>query len=261
MSGTAPSPMIRMDEWQKLMEQYRREFRNQAEIIASILSKKHLPVYGGLQKADIRRRLPIWMKVMTIYIDETIEVMNTMWTIAQIEMRINSCFKWQKRKFKKRKKKDDGSTGKKSHTYEYKMVKTDLVDVAEYNKWKQLKRGPVAWLEHGKTMLASCRMIFDSFGDIGIVQAWREQTDKKMTSVFGIAPEALEQYGEVAEREFSKQTRQDSSRKRQMTESAESTGTRGRITNWRGDAADADGYSEEELSLMEELDIEEDDIL
>jgi hypothetical protein len=240
-----------MDEWQKLMEQYRREFRNQAEIIASILSRKHLPVYGVLQKTDIRRRLPIIMKVMTIYIDETMEVMNTMWTIAQIDMRINACFKWQRRRFKKKKKKDD----KKGDIYEYKMVKTDLIDTSEYNKWKQLKRGPVAWFEHGKTMLASCRMLFDTFGDIALVSAWREQAEKKLSGVFGLTPETMEQYGEIADREVKRAKK----REKDMKESAESTDTsRGRIANWREGGSE---LSDEESALLKELEVDEDSII
>lgn len=253
--GGGPMPMLRMDEWQRMMEEMRREFRNQSEIIAGILSRKHLPTYGLLSKAEIRRRLPIIMEVLTIYIDETIEVMNTMWTIAQIDMRIAACFKWEKRTYKRKKRDSDEET-----TYT-KLVKTELVYPEDYSQWRHLRKGPITWLEQGRTMLASCRMIFDTFGDLAIVQAWREKTDKEIASVFGITPEAMEKYGEIADKERADAAQdgdKDMVRMRKAQQEREGRGGKSRITSLRRRFSGP--TPDEEAELLADLELGEDEV-
>ncbi len=188
-SGSAPTPVIRLDEFQTILEQFRQEFHNQAEIIMSILQQKHLPVYGLMQNADPRTRARTILENMTVYIDESMEVLRTKWILAKIEARIDACFKWSKRKFKRRGKKDDDKD-----TYEYKMVRTELIDPGEYEEWRTLRDGVMAWLQAGEDLLAGCRMIFDMFGDIGVVTAWRSKVDNRIASIFGVAPEMMDEY-------------------------------------------------------------------
>lgn len=203
-SGVAPQ-VRGLDEFNRYMEELKKEWRNQAEVVASFLHKKHIPTYGLLQQAVVRQRLPILMSVVDIYIDETIEVMSTMYILSKIDLKIRSCFNWTKRRRTLK-----GKDGEEKESVEW--VKTGLKKPEEYRKWKRLRGGVVGWLESGKEMLASCRMIFDMFGDIAMVQAWREQSKSSKMGLFGMSPDKAESYQQtidIQQRESKKEAIQE----------------------------------------------------